>query len=101
MIVGEDLGQEGGEGDRGGRSGHRSWGFLGEVLGELLVGEEMVGDQAGVEGEGSKEAAGLSGGGLQVRIGHERLSLSVERSEILPIGGKEGLSCTSSAEAKF
>jgi hypothetical protein len=74
--------------------------FLADDPSEVLLAEKMVGDQTGVEGEGAEEAAELSDVGLLVRIGHGRPSSSVESGEILPIGGEEGLSCTSPADAK-
>jgi hypothetical protein len=93
MVVAEDLGQEGTEGDHGGVDPIAGLAdLLGDDSDELVSGEELVEEEAGVEDEGGEETAKLCGGPAVVRIGHGRPSLWIEGGEIPSIGDKVGLS---------
>ena len=91
MVVAEGLGQEGAEGDQGREdpvSGLSH--LLGDDPGECLGGEDVRQEEAGVEDEGTKEAAELSGAARADRIGRGGPSLSIEGGDVPSIGGEEG-----------
>jgi hypothetical protein len=76
VVVAEDLSQEGTEGNHGCEDPVAGLADLvGDGRGEVLGGQDMAEEEAGVEDERAEEAVKLCGGPAVVRIGHGRPSL--------------------------